>query len=164
MSHPFDALSFGNGAKFIFTACPGTQDEDLVASLTTLKAVGTSAVVSLLSDTEIGVLGVTGLGEEISRQGLAWYQLPIEDDCAPGDDFFEAFALVKTELLDKMNRGETIVIHCKGGSGRTGLMAAILLLENGDSWSDIIAQVQSLRPKALTLPHHLNFIHTHYSI
>lgn len=65
MFYPFEVLSFEDGAKLIFSACPGTKDEDFVASLTTLKAEGTRVVVSLLSDRGLGVLGVTGLGPEI---------------------------------------------------------------------------------------------------
>lgn len=78
--------------------------------------------------------------------------------------FFAGFALAKYELLDKMHHGETRVIHCRGGSGRTGLMAAILLLENGANWSGFQTQVQSLRPEARTSPSHRNFIYTRFSI
>ncbi|EEY43727.1 predicted protein-tyrosine phosphatase [Vibrio mimicus VM223] len=37
-----------------------------------------------------------------------------------------------------------------GGSGRTGLLAAHLLLEKGWSLESIITQVQALRPGAFT--------------
>lgn len=33
-----------------------------------------------------------------------------------------------------------------GGSGRTGLMDAILLLESGEQWRDVQARIQSIRP------------------
>ncbi len=41
-------------------------------------------------------------------------------------------------------------MHCMGGSGRTGLLAAHLLLEKGWELQNIITQVQSLRPGAFT--------------
>lgn len=162
MPHPFSELTIENRIKYIFTPCPGTKGEQLAMSITTLKAAGAEVVVSLLSDAEISALGVTDLGEEIIRQGMVWYQLPIEDDCAPDKKFMKAFTSIKPALLRHINRGDAIAIHCRGGSGRTGLMAAILLLECGFKWADVQAQIQSLRPQALTLPAHLDFIHSHY--
>ena len=95
---------------------------------------------------------------------MTWYQLPTEDDCAPKEAFFETFTDAKPQLLALMTSGQTIAIHCRGGSGRTGLMAAILLLESGRDWDDVVEQIQAIRPKALTHPVHINFIETQYSI
>lgn len=164
MTHPYDVLELDNGARFIFTPCPGTKDSDLVASIKTLKSAGTMAIISLLTDSEIEALSVPDLGQEISLQGMVWYQLPIEDDCAPEQLFFNSFHHVKRELLNRYKAGETLAIHCRGGSGRTGLMAAILLLESGEPWVKIKPQIQSLRPKALTLTPHINFLKQQYSI
>jgi protein-tyrosine phosphatase len=162
MSHPYDTITVLQGAQFIFTPCPGTKQDDLKSSVATLKNAGTNAVISVLSNTELGMLGVTELGDEIQQQGMAWYQLPIEDDCAPQTPFFDAFEVVKEELQARLQVGETIAIHCRGGSGRTGLMAAILLLEADESWETIKTQIQSIRPKALTLAPHLEFLQQYY--
>mgnify|MGYP000035322759 FL=1 len=93
---------------------------------------------------------------------MAWYQLPIEDDCAPQAPFFDVFELVKDDLQVRLDSGETIAIHCRGGTGRTGLMAAILLLEAGESWETVKNQIQSIRPKALILAPHLAYIEQNY--
>ena len=162
MTHPFDVLKLDNGATFIFTPCPGTKEADLTASIATLKSAGASAIVSLLTNEEISNLGVTELGHEIARQHLSWYQLPIEDDEAPAQPFFSAFKPVKSELLARIDKQETIAIHCRGGSGRTGLMAAILLLERGQPWQQVKTQIQSIRPKALTLDPHLQHLEKLY--
>lgn len=49
-------------------------------------------------------------------------------------------------------------IHCKGGSGRTGLIAAVLRLQQGLSLEEATRQVQALRPKALQHPVHVRWI------
>ena len=164
MTHPYDVLELNSGAKFIFTPCPGTKNSDLVASIKTLKSAGATAIISLLPDSEIDALSVPNLGQEISDQGMTWYQLPVVDDCAPEQLFFDAFNHVKDDLLNRYKAGETLAIHCRGGSGRTGLMAAILLLESGESWGNIKPQIQALRPKALTLTPHINFLKQQYSL
>ena len=164
IAHPFDTLSVPGGATFIFTPCPGTKDTTVADALRSLKEVGADALVTLLPDTEIDALAVSGLGEEARQQGLAWFQLPIEDDEEPGQFFHLAWEEQKAELFEFFNAGKTLAIHCRGGSGRTGLMAAILLLESGENWKDIQPLIQSVRPKALTHPAHLSYLKKHYSI
>lgn len=95
--------------------------------------------------------------------GMAWYHLPIEDGCAPEEPFVQAFAVHKTALLNAVKAGATIVIHCHGGSGRTGLMAAILMLELGYASTQVKTQIQQIRPKALTSPVQVNYLIEQYA-
>ncbi|WP_163369330.1 dual specificity protein phosphatase family protein [Endozoicomonas acroporae] len=161
-NHPFDILPLPNGSTFIFTPCPGTKVQNLADSLSTLKKAGADAVVTMLPDTEITILDVARLGQETENAGMQWFQLPVEDDCAPEAVFTVAFQQAKDSLLALIAKKATIAIHCKGGSGRTGLMAAVLLLESGMQWNDVKTLVQSIRPNALTLPVHLEYLQKHY--
>ncbi|CAM3821326.1 dual specificity protein phosphatase family protein [Parendozoicomonas haliclonae] len=161
MSHPFDRLVLDNGATFLFTPCPGTKGFNLEDSLATLKAAGATTVVTALPDTELLALDVAMLGDAVSKAGMDWFQLPIEDDCAPADDFTAAYDKARTTLVEKLKSGDTIAVHCRGGSGRTGLLAAILMRDAGYDLDSIISQVQALRPNALTIPAHLAFLKNH---
>jgi protein-tyrosine phosphatase len=161
--HPFDILNLDNGARLIFTPCPGTREASLQASLKTLQAAGADALVTLMPNTELTRFKVDALPAECEALGLAWFQLPVEDDCAPEAPFAAAFASHKAALLARLAAGQTLVIHCRGGSGRTGLMAAILLLESGYAPAAVKGMVQGLRPKALTLTPHVNYLNSHYS-
>ena len=163
-AHPFDTMALPNGTTLMFTPCPGTKDTSIGDALQSLHEGGADAVVTLLSDEELAALSVPSLGAEAAKQGLAWFQLPIEDDEEPYDPFNKAWDNSKTGLLRLFNAGKTIAIHCRGGSGRTGLMTAILLLESGEQWTDIQARIQSIRPKALTHPAHLRYLQKRYSI
>jgi len=51
-----------------------------------------------------------------------------------------------------------LAIHCKGGSGRTGLVAAMILLERGNKLERVLSMVQALRPKALKLQAHVDYL------
>lgn len=161
--HPFDILKLDNGARLIFTPCPGTKEASLQASLKTLQAAGADAVVTMMPDAELGEFKADALPAECAALGLAWFHLPVEDDCAPEAPFAAAFACHKAVLLARLAAGQTLAIHCRGGSGRTGLMAAILLLESGYAPSQVKALVQEVRPKALTLEPHVNYLNKHYS-
>lgn len=153
MSHPFDMLPLTTG-KLIFTPCPGTKGTSLVDAVTQLKAAGATAIITLMPQQELTQNNADSLGAICAELGIQWFQLPIEDDCAPEQAFEQAFASHKAEILALLQANHTVAIHCKGGSGRTGLVAAILMIELGYSKADATAQVQSLRPKALGHPVH----------
>ncbi len=96
MSHPYSMKSLPHApGALIFTPCPGTQTSDLDESLETLKQAGAVALVTLMSDTELQKNGAGELGVAARQHGLEWYQLPIEDDQAPDQNFelgWERFA------------------------------------------------------------------------
>jgi protein-tyrosine phosphatase len=70
---------------------------------------------------------------------------PVPDFHAPSlNEAVELLTLVRTRL----DRGETVLMHCAGGIGRTGTMAAALLITMGMSRADALALVASSRPMA----------------
>ncbi|MGD8174038.1 cyclin-dependent kinase inhibitor 3 family protein [Vibrio sp. TRT 21S02] len=151
MTHPIWQLPLPQGG-LVLTPCPGTKGEPLQASLMQLKANGVTSVVTALSDDELMAKDVAQLGEQVKALGMRWYQLEIEDDCAPDSAFAGKWQVVSPALHQALQRDEKIAMHCMGGSGRTGLLAAHLLLEQGWPLAQIIEQVQALRPGAFTKP------------
>ncbi|AFJ03243.1 phosphatase family protein, putative [Methylophaga frappieri] len=162
--HPFTVVSLPNGGRFLFTSCPGTQEASMGDALQTFVKAGASVVVTVLPDEEMASLQVPELGQQVVTNGLQWFQLPVKDNAKPDQAFLALLSGVKSTLISHIQQRETIVIHCRGGSGRTGLIAAVLLLECGYHWDQVKALVQSARPKALTLPQHLNFLNEQYQV
>jgi protein-tyrosine phosphatase len=159
MSHPYSMKSLPHApGALIFTPCPGTQASDLAESLETLKQAGAVALVTLMSDTELQENGVGELGVAARQHGLEWYQLPIEDDQAPDQNFEARLGEIRHQLDALLASNKALAIHCKGGSGRTGLFAARLLIESGMPRREAIAWVQALRPRAIQRPAHINYI------
>lgn len=154
--HPFDILPLDpfneNGAKLIFTPCPGTKEQALAESLTTLKAAGTQMLLTLMFDEEMARNNVSDLAAQCANQGITWVQLPILDDAAPGAEFEASWLTNKAQILDLMHNQGTIAVHCKGGSGRTGLVIGLILASLGWPKDKVVSAVQALRPKALAHP------------
>ena len=157
-SHPFDKLPLGTGGALIFTPCPGTKDASLSDSLAQLKAAGAEAVITLMPHDEMVRNGVATLPDACSSTQLQWFHFPIEDDTSPGEEFRQAWEADKGRVFEILDRSGTVAIHCKGGSGRTGLMAAITLCERGMHHDQILDQVKSLRPNALKLAVHTDYL------
>ncbi|MBD3877870.1 cyclin-dependent kinase inhibitor 3 family protein [Pseudomonas kunmingensis] len=159
MNHPYDLLSIpGIKGKLIFTPCPGTKDSSLADSLATLKQAGASAVISLMPASELAANGAEDIGKQSQAQDMAWFHLPVADEQVPLEDFGQGWKACKQSILERLNAGQDIAIHCKGGSGRTGLIAARIMIEAGIPRADAIALVQALRPKAIQHPAHINWL------
>lgn len=159
MSHPFDVFSSPmlNG-ELLFTPCPATKGTSLIEAVTTLKQAGATGIITLMADAELAENGASDLGLVCQQTGLQWYQLPVADDAAPAADFQAAWQQHAAEILQRLQAGETLAIHCKGGSGRTGLIAAQIVLAAGGELDMTIAAVQALRPRALQQPAHLVYL------
>lgn len=141
--------------------CPGKVDplaysgpcqRDLASDVLAVRHWGASHVVTLMEPEEIAYLRVTGLGEEVRKQGMAWHHWPVIDGSAlrtrhepARDQWREECAL----LLAALERGEKIFIHCRGGLGRTGTLAARLLITRGLEPEAAIREVRAARPGAI---------------
>ncbi|MCP4199043.1 MAG: hypothetical protein GY762_18005 [Proteobacteria bacterium] len=66
------------------------------------------------------------------------------------------------EVLQLIQQGQCAAIHCRGGSGRTGFMAAVIMRERGMNGEETTTRVKSLRPNSLKLPAHTGYLATHY--
>lgn len=158
MNHPFDILQLDNGAAFLFTPCPGTTQVELKPSLEQLAAAGATAVLTLMESDEMERNHVTDLPNFCTALNLQWFHLPIEDDHAPEEEFAAAWEAAGQKIHALVDDGETIAIHCKGGSGRTGLVAAQILLERGMPLDTVIEKIRALRPNSLQVPAHQAYI------
>ncbi|MGL6316722.1 cyclin-dependent kinase inhibitor 3 family protein [Vibrio sp. WXL103] len=157
MTHPTWQLDLDKGA-LILTPCPGTKDADLDTSLAQLKEQGVEAVVTALDDAELASKDVAALGEKAQALGMQWFQIEIEDDCAPGADFAAKWQAASPALHAVVDNGGKVAMHCMGGSGRTGLLAAHLLLEKNWPLDTIVEQVKALRPGAFSKPVQVDYI------
>ncbi|MCY1552159.1 hypothetical protein D9M68_885380 [compost metagenome] len=159
MTHPFDVLSVpGLHGTLLFTPCPGTKATSLDEALETLKQSGAAAVLTLMPLSELAANGVEQMAQRCEQLGLGWFHLPVADEQVPLDDFTLAWNRSKQQILDLLARGQGLAIHCKGGSGRTGLIAARILIEAGVPRTEAISLVQALRPKAIQHPAHVDWI------
>lgn len=144
--------------KVGLTLCPGKKqaialtgewDRDLGLDLDAIGEWNASAIVTLVEAHELDRLSVPTLGEEVLARHIDWYHLPITDRGVPGDGFEAAWAGVGESLHERLRSGFNVLVHCMGGLGRAGTIAARLLVELGWSPADAIREVRRVRPGAI---------------
>jgi ADP-ribosyl-[dinitrogen reductase] hydrolase len=160
-SHPLHISSVSTGpgrGRIGITFCPGKKqpdamtgpwDRDLGLDVEALRQWGAALVLTLIEQHEIKTLGVDGLGDEVVGRHMDWLHLPIADVSVPGAKFEAAWALHGEGIRARVRDGFDIVVHCKGGLGRAGTVAARLLVELGTDPDKAIAEVRHARPGAI---------------
>lgn len=156
-SHPSWSLPIQQGT-LLLTPCPGTQGIELCESLSQLKAIGATAVITLMTAAELDEEGFQDFSSVVKEAGLDWFHLPVPDFGVPGADFELAWDACRLELQQRLHSGDTLAVHCKGGSGRTGMVAAKLMLDAGFAPEDAITAIQALRPRAFSYPAQREYI------
>lgn len=90
--HPFFRLAVpGRNSHLLLTPCPGTLEASLAESLAALKAAGATAVITLMTESEIAKNGVQSLSDKCQEKNLEWLHFPLEDEGALTEEFAGAW-------------------------------------------------------------------------
>jgi len=107
------------------------------------KRSGISGVVSLLTPEEERDLELMDESRETRSQGLEFLAFPIPDRQAPASE--AALAQMLERIDQRLAAGKNVLIHCRQGVGRSGLVAACLLVKRGMSPGGAVDKVSQVR-------------------
>lgn len=130
-------------------AMSGAWGRDLGTDLDAIKAWGAATVITLIEAHELVELKVEALGSQVLARGMSWLHLPIADVSVPGKSFEAAWSVEGPKLRTTLRDGANVLVHCKGGLGRAGTIAAKLLIEMGMAPLEAIWTVRAARPGAI---------------
>lgn len=141
------------------TILPGRKDysRSTENDLSYLKDQGVKAIVPLITDDELHNFGVDDLIDQYHSFGFDVKRLPIKDQMTSSQD--EMTNLVSW-IKEHLSNDEKVLIHCVGGLGRSGMVAASLLKSLGKSSSEAISQIRKSRsPRAVESKEQEKFVH-----
>jgi ADP-ribosyl-[dinitrogen reductase] hydrolase len=142
-------ISFCPGKKQT-NGATGTWNRDLGLDLDVVEQWGAASVLTLIEEREMKQLGVQGLRAEVEARHMAWYHLPIKDAGIPGEEMGGPWGTYSHyHLLPVLRDGFNVLVHCKGGLGRAGMMAADLMVQLGVFCERAVALVREARPGAI---------------
>jgi protein-tyrosine phosphatase len=106
-------------------------------------------LVTLVTDDELRDLGIANLSEAARVHDIESLRLPIRDGSVPTPQQEDAvMALVQT-IVRRLRDERIVVIHCRAGQGRSGMLAALTLAALGMLPSEAIARVRQVQPRAV---------------
>jgi protein-tyrosine phosphatase len=118
------------------------------------SAYRASRVLTLLDRQELANVGRIDLAAR--RAGLSWSHFPIPDVGVPAS-LAETSRRVSTIVRD-LEAGRTTIVHCRAGLGRSGTIAACVLVAAGTAPDKAIAAVRAARPGAIESPAQAVFV------
>ena len=127
---------------FAIMARPSLEQSD-PASVVNISRLGIKLVVSLLETNEARTLGLDAEREEVRGLGMDFVSFPIPDMGIPTS--VEEFAGLSKMLLKQVDAGVNTLVHCHAGIGRSGLMAAGILLHCDLDPKQAFAHVSKMR-------------------
>ncbi len=151
------------------TIAPGKNDgpyrwnRDLDADLQRLRdEFRCDLLVSLMEAHEYQFLRIPDLFDRAHAWGIETVHFPIVDVSAPGDGEMPEFAKLVEQILAMARAGKTVVIHCRGGIGRSGTVAAACLVALGHEPADAIERVRAVRPGAVESSSQERWVHWYW--
>jgi protein-tyrosine phosphatase len=143
------AAQYTQAGKLGLTILPGRRDylRELDVDLASLKQQNVSHVVCLIAPNEFGRYGVDNLLQAYQEAGFSVHHRPIMDQrvCSQAE-MRETVQWISGNLA----QGASIMVHCVGGLGRSGTVAASYLKSQGLDTDAAIAEVRRARsPRAI---------------
>jgi len=154
------------------SCCPGMKefstldlyDDRIENDLQCICNWGAAVIVNLLEAREFVTLGIAALPGRILSKNISFLHLPMVNNVLPDDGFEEKWRLSRLDLLNCLQQGERILIHCKEGVGRSGIVAARLLIESGIAADLAIKAVRKARPGSIALHSQEKYCHSFSSV
>jgi len=113
-------------------------------------------LVTLLEAHEMPQLQIANLLSRVEDYGMRSRWFPIPDFGTP--PALPEFSLLVQEILTLARQGETVVVHCKAGLGRSGLVSAACLVALGYASDEAFRQVRRVRPGTIETPEQEAFV------
>lgn len=117
---------------------------DLAADLDELVRLGATTLVPLLEDSELRALDIALIVEEAKLRGLQVERFPFHDGGVPKEP--RATQQFVDQLVARVHDGARVVVHCNGGLGRAGTIAACVRLRMGLD-ADAATAIASVRER-----------------
>jgi len=147
MGYEVFAVSVGNG-HLALAPVPGAEG-DLHADVDAIAKWGATLVVSATETEEMQTLGAEALPGALRDAAIRWMHFPIRDFGVPEGDVQAQWAGVSELVRQQLRAGGRVLVHCRGGCGRSGMLVLRLMIEAGMAAEEALQRLRAVRPCAV---------------
>ncbi|MFA3916912.1 protein-tyrosine phosphatase family protein [Ruegeria hyattellae] len=102
-------------------------------------------VISMTTELEMFEAGALQFGPDIQGRASRWAHLPVTDFNAPPFAIQQAWPEVSADARHALNGGGRVLVHCRGGCGRSGMVALRLMIECGERTEAALTRLRAVR-------------------
>ncbi len=141
------ALQVGGGTLAL-SSMPGrggtyAEDLDLIADWKPGLVISMTTEVEMIQD------GARNFGADIQGRASRWVHLPIEDFGTPPKEILDRWPRVGATARQALSGGGRVLVHCRGGCGRSGMVVLRLMVECGERPEAALKRLRTVRPCAV---------------
>ncbi|KNX43012.1 hypothetical protein ROTO_04170 [Roseovarius tolerans] len=141
------ALHVGGGTLAL-APLPGVAG-DYACDLSHIRDWKPALVISLTEAAERAVAGASGFGADLQDTGTRWIAFPVPDFGVPSPDQHMDWRTASQAARAALQGGGRVLIQCRGGCGRSGMVALRLMIETGEAPDAALGRLRSVRPCAV---------------
>jgi protein tyrosine phosphatase (PTP) superfamily phosphohydrolase (DUF442 family) len=107
------------------------------------REAGVDMVVSLLEPEEEAQLALEGEAAAAGARGIDFRSFPIPDRGVPASR--ESVAQLADEVIEALDSGRNVAVHCRQGIGRSGMIVGAVLVAAGEDLEGALEAIRESR-------------------
>lgn len=148
MTFPIATIAVEGGGRIGVCPLPG-HDGHLANDLQKLVTWKPAIVLSMTEQREMDACGIGDLGARLMRLDIEWVHLPVRDFSGLTAQNAHHWPYLSRRLHGILDRGKAVLLHCRGGRGRSGMIALRLMVERGQNPDAALLELRNARPGAV---------------
>lgn len=137
-----------NGGILALSPMPGSGG-DYPADMEFVRDWKPALVVTMTTEQELAEAGAAAIGSDLQAMGTRWVHFPVRDFGVPELRVAMNWPRISAQVLAALQGGGRVLVHCKGGRGRSGMAVMRLMVEAGEDPSDALSRLRKVRAGAV---------------
>lgn len=144
------------GGTLALASLPG-RDGDYRGDLDVFHEWQPGIVITMTTREELVAVGGENFSWDIQTMGSRWHHLPVPDFGVPEGEIEARWPEVSQSVRHALKGGGRVIVHCKAGCGRSGMVALRLMVESGEDKLEALNRLRGLRDCAVETKEQLSW-------
>jgi len=146
---PFEVFEISVGPAILgMSPLPGLTG-DFLADVEKIFNWNPTTILSLTPKKEMEDLGASDFVSMIAKERIPWVHFPIKDFSIVDQQQEVLWEKISKNINLQINNGNRILVHCRGGCGRTGMIVLRFMIEFGEDPEKALERLRVIRPCAI---------------